>query len=37
MAVATPMGQSTETPMPYGRRSFWSVSDRPTTAYFVVL
>ncbi len=37
MAVATPIGQSTLTPMLYGRRSFCSVSERPTTAYFVVL
>ena len=35
--VATPSGQSTDTPMPCGARSFARVSDRPTTAYFEVL
>ena len=35
--VVTPIGHRTETPMRWRRRSFCKVSDRPTTAYFVVL
>src|SRR5437879_290436 len=37
MRVATPIGQRTETPIPYGRRSFTRVSESPTTAYLDVL
>ena len=37
MRVVTPMGHNTETPIPWSRRSLERVSERPTTAYLVVL